>query len=106
MAVPVIVTVEDEDVHRSHFVARRVDSSSRPFERYLAGFQNIRRVQKYVKSQALMHGVPVIPNYSLDQALAALIDLVVERATARLKGEAARRHPSVPRLGDLEEVRT
>src|SRR5438094_4023821 len=52
LALTVVVTVEDEDVHRSHFVARRVDSSSRPFERYLAGFQNIRRVQKYVKSQA------------------------------------------------------
>ena len=106
LAVPVVVTVEDEDLHRSHFVARSTDSSSRPMDRYVTGFANIRRVQKYIKSQALTHGIPIIPNYSLDQALAALIDLVVERATARLKGEAARRHPSVPRLGDLEEVRT
>ena len=51
----------------------------------MRGFPNIRRVQKYVKSQALTHGVPVIPNYSLDQALSALIDLVVERATAALQ---------------------
>src|SRR6266536_6647398 len=41
LAVPVVVTVEDENVHRSHFVARRVDSSSRPFQRYLTGVQNI-----------------------------------------------------------------
>ena len=55
-----------------------------PAERYLAAFPNIRRVQKYIKSQALSHGVPVIPNYNLDQALTALMDLVVERATSRM----------------------
>ena len=85
LTIPVVVSVEDEDLHRSHFVARSIDSSSRPFERYQRGFPNIRRVQKYVKSQAMTHGVPVIPNYSLDQALSALIDLVVERATAALQ---------------------
>jgi len=81
LTIPAIITVDDEDLHRSHFVARSADSSARPFERYLRGFPNIRRVHKYVKSQALSHGVTVIPNYSLDQALSALIDLVVERAT-------------------------
>jgi len=60
---------------------------SRPAERYQKGFDNIRRIQKFIRSQALSHGVPVIPNYSLDQALSALIDLVVERATAALKIE-------------------
>jgi hypothetical protein len=40
-------------------------------------------VQRYIKSQALSHGVPVIANYSFDRALAAIIDLVMERATER-----------------------
>jgi 2-phosphoglycerate kinase len=106
LMVPAVVTVEDEDMHRSHFVARATDASDRPFERYIQGFPNIRRLQKYMKSQALSHEVPVVPNYSLDQALAALIDLVVDRATQRLKGDAARRHPSNPRATELEEVRT
>src|SRR5204863_1051280 len=30
VAVPVVVTVDDEDLHRSHFVARAADSSIRP----------------------------------------------------------------------------
>jgi 2-phosphoglycerate kinase len=85
LAVPLIITVEDEEVHRGHFSARGTGSASRPYERYMRGFGNIRRVQKYIKSQALSHNVPVIPNYSLDQALAAIIDLVVERATERLR---------------------
>jgi 2-phosphoglycerate kinase len=83
LAVPVIITVDDDDVHRSHFSARSADVGARPSARYSAGFDNIRRVQRYIKSQALSHGVPVIRNYNLDQALAAVIDLVVQRATER-----------------------
>src|SRR3954454_8494107 len=81
LAIPVVVTVEDEEVHRSHFAVRGSDVTSRPAERYARGFDNIRRIQKFIRSQALSHGVPVIPNYSLDQAIAAVLDLVVERAT-------------------------
>jgi 2-phosphoglycerate kinase len=85
LAVPVIVSVEDEDMHRTHFAARSADSSARPFERYLRNFDNIRRVQRYIKSQALSHDWPVISSYNLDQAIAAVIDLVMERATSRLE---------------------
>ena len=84
LALPLVITVDDEDLHRSHFTARSSESSPRPLERYQRGFPNIRRVQKYIKSQALSHSVPVIPNYSLDQALSAIIDLVIERATGAL----------------------
>jgi 2-phosphoglycerate kinase len=101
LTIPVVITVEDEDLHRNHFVARATDSSARPFERYQRGFPNIRRVQKYVKSQALSHGVPVIPNYSMDQALSALIDLVVERATQALQN-GTRRRPPVARQIEVE----
>src|SRR5207244_11784867 len=90
-AVPVIVTVDDDDVHRSHFSARSIDAGTRPAARYSAGFENIRRVQRYIKSQALSHGVPVIRNYNLDQALAAVIDLVVQRATERAEPPASER---------------
>jgi 2-phosphoglycerate kinase len=83
LAVPVVVTVDDDDMHRSHFAARSIDAGARPAARYSAGFENIRRVQRYIKSQALSHSVAVIRNYNLDQALAAVIDLVVERATER-----------------------
>jgi 2-phosphoglycerate kinase len=85
LAVPVVITVEDEELHRSHFAVRATDWATRPYERYMKGFANIRRVQKYIKTQALSHDVPVIPNYSLDQALSALIDLVVEKATERVR---------------------
>jgi 2-phosphoglycerate kinase len=92
LAVPVVITVEDEDVHRGHFVARWTDHEGRPATRYLEGFENIRRIQRFIKSQALSHGVPVVPNYDFDLTLAAVIDLVMERAMehATRIGSAAR----------------
>ncbi len=92
LAVPVVLTVEDEDVHRSHFVARWVDHNGRPAVRYLEGFENIRRVQRFIKSQALAHGVPVIPNYSFDRSLAAVIDLVMDQATERAARITGKQH--------------
>jgi 2-phosphoglycerate kinase len=86
LAVPFVVGVDDEDRHRSHFAARENAVAARPATRYVEGFEGIRRLQRYVKSQALAHGVPVIPNYSFDQSIAAVIDLVMERATARAAG--------------------
>jgi 2-phosphoglycerate kinase len=86
LAIPVVVTVEDEELHRGHFAARAQDDASvRPFNRYVRSFDNIRRIQRYIKSQAMSHDVPIVPNYSLDQILSALIDLVIERATERLR---------------------
>jgi 2-phosphoglycerate kinase len=84
LVVPLVVTIEDEEIHRDHFVARAADHSGRPATRYLENFENIRRVQRYIKTQALSHGVPVIPNYNFDRSIAAVIDLVMERATERV----------------------
>jgi 2-phosphoglycerate kinase len=83
LAVPFVIGVDDEERHRSHFGAREDAVASRPAQRYELGFENIRKLQRWVKSQALSHGVPVIPNYSFDQAIAAVTDLVMERATSR-----------------------
>ena len=83
LAVPFVIGVDDEERHRSHFAAREDSIASRPSQRYAAGFENIRRLQRYVKGQALSHGVPVIPNHSFDRSIAAVVDLVMERATAR-----------------------
>jgi 2-phosphoglycerate kinase len=100
LAVPLIITVEEEDVHRSHFAARGADHAGRPAPRYLEGFDNIRRIQRYIKSQALSHGVPVVPNYSFDRSLAAVIDLVMERATEWVQQGIARSNGVRAREGD------
>lgn len=83
--VPMIVAVDDEELHRSHFELRSLDSRVRGSERYLTSFPNIRKVQKYIRSLALQRGTPIIPSYSLDATLAAVIDLVVTSAVERTR---------------------
>jgi len=80
--VRLVLQVEDEELHRSHFRVRAHDTRHRPVERYLAHFEAIRKIQKYIKSLALQHGVPVITNFNLDATLRAATDLVIERVTA------------------------
>ena len=80
VVVPMVVTVDDEESHRSHFLKRAHETRNRPSERYLDSFDNIRKMHRYVKSLALQHGVAIVPSYNLDATLSQVIDLVVGQA--------------------------
>jgi 2-phosphoglycerate kinase len=84
VVVPLVVTVDDEELHRSHFVARSTEVRTRPADRYLDFFDNIRKLQKYIKSLALEHEVPIVPSYNLDATLSRVIELVVNQAIEAL----------------------
>lgn len=84
VVVPLVITADDAEVHRSHFALRTHDSPSRPAERYLDFFDNIRKIQRYIKSLALERGVPLVPSYNLDSTLSQVIELVVSRAMEAL----------------------
>jgi 2-phosphoglycerate kinase len=88
VVVPLVVTVDEADVHRSHFLQRAREARNRPSERYLELFDNIRKMQRYVKSLALQHGVAIVPSYNLDATLAHIIDLVVGQAIEAVPAEA------------------
>ena len=81
VVVPFVVTVDDEELHRSHLILRAHESRGRPSDRYLRHFDNIRKVQRYVKALAMEHGMPIIPSYNLDATLSQVIELVVSEAT-------------------------
>ena len=91
VVVPVVITVEDEEQHRSHFTMRAEEMRNRPSERYIDSFINIRKVQRYIQSLASEHEVPVVASYDFDATLAKVIDLVVDRAT-----RAVPSHPPHP----------
>src|SRR5205085_8403116 len=80
VVVPLVVTVDEVELHRSHFLQRSHESRSRPAERYLDSFQNIRKMHRYVRSLALQHNVAIVQSYNLDATLAQVIDLVVGQA--------------------------
>ena len=78
--VSLLVVVEDEDLHRSHFYFRSRDAGKRPGDRYLKNFKKIRRLQKYMMSSALMREVPIIPHDDLDLTLSRIMDQVITSA--------------------------
>jgi 2-phosphoglycerate kinase len=82
VVVSFLVTVDDEELHRSHFVRRAHDSRGRPMDRYLEHFDHIRTIHRYVASLAREHGMPIVPSYSLDATLTQVIELVLSRALA------------------------
>jgi 2-phosphoglycerate kinase len=93
VVVPLVITVDDEDVHRSHFFLRAMDAGQRNVERYLSSFENIRKLQRYIRNAAQSQGVPVIASYSLDVTLAAVIDHVVDQAALRIKSSSDQSPP-------------
>lgn len=79
--VQLVITVEDEDAHRSHFYIREVQTDGmRPFERYRANFGSIRLLGHYVEDMAREHGTPVIVSHQLDKTIADVIEHIVNAA--------------------------
>lgn len=78
--VPLLVTIEDKELHRSHFYLRAREPRGRTSDRYLTAFKKIRLIQKYMIDSAAMRGVPVVSHDDLDNTLSKIIDQVVEKA--------------------------
>jgi len=81
IVVPSVISIDDEQVHRSHFVARASEARNRGDRRYLDHFHDIRKIQSYVRALALEHGVPVISSHALDSTVKRVMELVVSAAT-------------------------
>ncbi|MCW2950250.1 MAG: 2-phosphoglycerate kinase [Thermoleophilia bacterium] len=81
--IEVVVHLEDEETHRSHFTMRGMQTDgSRPVDHYLASFDRIRQIQHYLIEQADRRGVLVLENTYADETAKRIIDYtlsVVER---------------------------
>ena len=86
IVVPLLLVVEDEDLHRSHFYGRTRDGSLRPGDRYLKSFKKIRRLQKYMISSALMREVRIVSHEDHDVTLAEIMDHIITTAHAAVQG--------------------
>jgi 2-phosphoglycerate kinase len=75
VVVEALLMVADEELHRGHFSHR---GGARPAERYLRRFDEIRRLQDELVALAGSAEVPVIENHSADEALAQLMELVLD----------------------------
>jgi 2-phosphoglycerate kinase len=73
--VEALVVVEDPQLHRGHFSLR---PGSRPADRYLEHFEEIRRLQDHLWERARSERVAIVDNASVDSTLARLMELVLD----------------------------
>ncbi len=73
--VEALVVVDDPDLHRGHFSLR---PGVRPAERYLAHFEEIRKLQDHLWERARSERVAIVDNASVDSTLARLMELVLD----------------------------
>ena len=85
LLVEAVVAIEDEEAHRSHFTLR---GQSRPAERYLNRFDEIRKLQGYLVDRARESGAPVIEAANLDVALGETMEIVRDAIGAELRRAA------------------
>ncbi|RJP71846.1 MAG: hypothetical protein C4532_06975 [Candidatus Abyssobacteria bacterium SURF_17] len=78
-----VITTEDEDMHRERFLIRGQQASTRGVEKYLTNFDSIRKIQNFIVLQANMHNVPVFDNENLDQTVA----MIVQHLTAFVRSQ-------------------
>ena len=88
LIVPLLVTVGDEKLHRSHFYIREVETQgTRPFKRYVEHFENIRKIQDYIVHLANVTGVKIIESVNLDSAMTEVVDYIINAAYEMAKKE-------------------
>jgi 2-phosphoglycerate kinase len=76
----VLLAIEDEEEHASHFWTRDAASEGlRPFEKYLQALPEIRRIQDYLIEQAAKNDVPVIENSRMEDTVDRVIGLVLDQ---------------------------
>jgi 2-phosphoglycerate kinase len=81
LVVHCVLAIHDEEIHRTHFWIRDATSDGvRPVDRYIGGLPEIRMIQEYVLERAARADVPVIENESQNDAVSAVMNLVLEQA--------------------------
>jgi 2-phosphoglycerate kinase len=77
--VELVVAVNDEEQHRTHFYVREMEGAkNRPSDKYVENFDNIRKIQNYIKKLAKRHDVPVFGSDNLDQTVAKILRYVLK----------------------------
>ena len=78
--IQMVLAVDDPRQHRSHFEIREVETEgARPFARYLANFESIRKIQGYVLELAEAQEVPVFQCYNMDATIGAISEYVIDQ---------------------------
>ena len=84
LVIQCVLSIEDEEIHRTHFWSRDATSNGiRPFDRYIEALPEIRLIQEYIVDRAKRNDVPIIENENRHDAIGAVMELVLESAERR-----------------------
>lgn len=73
-----IVTVPDKKIYRQRFESRRLLSPRRPYDKYLANFNSIIKIQDFLMGIAENYNCPVISNIDFEKTVITIIELASE----------------------------
>lgn len=88
-----VASTLDVDAYRGRFAARAVREQERKPERYLDHLDEIMRIQDYVLGEADHHGLPIIDNVSVEEAVAAVLRCVIATLEKAERGTQAQTPP-------------
>jgi 2-phosphoglycerate kinase len=81
LVVQCVVVIDSEETHASHFWIRDLASNGmRRLDKYLDRLSDIRYLQDYIVERAEKEGVPVIDNRRREEAIRAVMELVLSAA--------------------------
>lgn len=73
------LNLDDEKIHKERFHSRAANMViKRPIDRYLENFDTIRKLQEYLREQAIIASIPIIENQNIDNTLKKMLDYVYE----------------------------
>lgn len=88
--IPLVISVEDEELHRSHFYIRELETEGfRSFERYRSNFESIRKIGYYIRDLAQKNNIPVVTSRSLDTTVTVVLNEIVDRVILPRQGKGA-----------------
>jgi 2-phosphoglycerate kinase len=95
--VPVIIAVDDDASHLSHFFIREAQTDgTRPLEKYRSNFANIRLLGRYIEELAREHEIRVIVSHQLDRTVAETLEHIVDAVIAEEGLRPARTSKQTP----------
>ncbi|MCF7917606.1 2-phosphoglycerate kinase [Candidatus Gracilibacteria bacterium] len=76
--IQVLLDVNQPETHRQHFFTRQLQNANRAKTKYLKYFKEIRLIRDFLVAQAQKNDVPIIENYSLNQAEKEVLEKIYQ----------------------------
>ncbi len=93
---PYILHLDDIKAHEHRINSRGEHNEHRQPERYLEQFENIINIQRYIKTQAKEHDIPIIENTNIEESINTIIERTVEGIRTIVELKANSDHPALP----------